>query len=276
VLCAAVSAYSVLQSLVVPALGTLQRHLHTTATGTAWILTAYLLSASVLTPVTGILGDLYGKKRALVWSLVAVRTTNSATFLLGFGMFGAWMFIPLLVQQDPRSGVGFGAPATAVGLYLLPSAAGTVVVTPLVARLRATRGPRSPVFLGGLIAAAGYGWLALAHDGQLVVGLAVLLEGIGIGLAFAAVAILAVESVAPDQTGISAGINTIMRTVGGTLGSTVAGTLLASVTSADGQPANAAYTVAFAAFAGSMAVCAAVGLRISRERLGMPPTPDGG
>ena len=41
-------AYSLLQSLVAPALLTIQHDLHTTAAGAAWILTAYLLSASVL------------------------------------------------------------------------------------------------------------------------------------------------------------------------------------------------------------------------------------
>src|SRR6478609_6236805 len=72
VLCVAATSYSVLQSLVVPALGTFQRQLGTTASGAAWLLTAYLLSASVLTPVIGRLGDLFGKRRALVWSLVAL------------------------------------------------------------------------------------------------------------------------------------------------------------------------------------------------------------
>ena len=70
VLCVATTSYSVLQSLVVPALGTFQQRLHTTSGGTAWLLTAYLLSASVLTPVLGRLGDLYGKRRAMVWSLL--------------------------------------------------------------------------------------------------------------------------------------------------------------------------------------------------------------
>jgi MFS family permease len=72
VLCVATTSYSALQSLVVPALGTFQQRLHTTPGGTAWLLTAYLLSASVLTPVLGRLGDLYGKQRALAWSLVAL------------------------------------------------------------------------------------------------------------------------------------------------------------------------------------------------------------
>ncbi|HEY7019288.1 MAG TPA: hypothetical protein VH297_12540, partial [Gaiellaceae bacterium] len=50
-LAVAAVAYALLQSLVAPALLTIQHDLNTTASGAAWILTAYLLSASVLTPV---------------------------------------------------------------------------------------------------------------------------------------------------------------------------------------------------------------------------------
>ena len=56
-------AYVLLQSLVVPALPTLQAALHTSQSTVSWIFTAYLLSASVATPVLGRLGDMFGKER---------------------------------------------------------------------------------------------------------------------------------------------------------------------------------------------------------------------
>src|SRR5689334_752877 len=62
-------AYSVLQSIVAPALPTLAADLHTSATNATWVLTAFLLSASVLTPVFGKLGDIHGKHRLLVVAL---------------------------------------------------------------------------------------------------------------------------------------------------------------------------------------------------------------
>src|SRR5579864_9494061 len=67
-------AYALLQSLVVPALPVLQRDLHTSPAGVAWIFTSYLLAASVVTPIAGRLGDMFGKKRVLVialWGLAA-------------------------------------------------------------------------------------------------------------------------------------------------------------------------------------------------------------
>ena len=45
-------AYAVLSSAVIPALPTLQRDLHTTETGVTWVLTGFLLSASVGTAIT--------------------------------------------------------------------------------------------------------------------------------------------------------------------------------------------------------------------------------
>ncbi|HEX5470022.1 MAG TPA: MFS transporter [Gaiellaceae bacterium] len=73
-------AYALLQSLVAPALLTIQHDLGTTTTGAAWILTAYLVSASVMTPIAGRLGDMFGKKRLLVAALavLAVGTALAA------------------------------------------------------------------------------------------------------------------------------------------------------------------------------------------------------
>jgi EmrB/QacA subfamily drug resistance transporter len=65
-------AYAVLSSAVIPALPTFQRELHTSETGTTWLLTAFLLSASVGTSIIGRLGDMYGKERLLLWTLLVL------------------------------------------------------------------------------------------------------------------------------------------------------------------------------------------------------------
>ncbi len=65
-------AYAVLISAVIPALPTIQRGLHTTETGVTWLLTGYLLSASVGTSIIGRLGDMYGKERLLLWTLLVL------------------------------------------------------------------------------------------------------------------------------------------------------------------------------------------------------------
>ncbi len=65
-------AYAMLSSAVVPALPTIQHALGSTETRIAWLLTAYLLAASVGTAIIGRLGDMYGKERTLLWTLVVL------------------------------------------------------------------------------------------------------------------------------------------------------------------------------------------------------------
>src|SRR5215208_4841798 len=62
-------AFALQPTMVIPALPVLQREFDTTAAWSAWILTGFLLSASVATPLFGKLGDQYGKERMLLISL---------------------------------------------------------------------------------------------------------------------------------------------------------------------------------------------------------------
>ncbi|MGW2706808.1 MFS transporter [Streptomyces sp. NPDC001340] len=72
VLATGAGVFAMLQSLIAPALPTVQHALHTSQSTATWVMTAYLLSASVFTPILGRVGDLVGKKRTLVAVLVAV------------------------------------------------------------------------------------------------------------------------------------------------------------------------------------------------------------
>jgi EmrB/QacA subfamily drug resistance transporter len=73
-------SYSLLQSLVLPALPDIQHALDTSANSVSWVLISYLLSASVATPLIGRLGDIYGKARLLivVLGLLSAGTVISA------------------------------------------------------------------------------------------------------------------------------------------------------------------------------------------------------
>ena len=72
VLAAGIGAFALLQSLVVPVLTTVQHELHTSQDTVTWVLTAYLLSAAIMTPILGRIGDMFGKKRVFVATLVAL------------------------------------------------------------------------------------------------------------------------------------------------------------------------------------------------------------
>ena len=69
VLTLAASAFALQQTMVVPALPALERELGASTTWVTWVLTGFLLSAAVFTPILGKLGDRYGKERLLVVAL---------------------------------------------------------------------------------------------------------------------------------------------------------------------------------------------------------------
>ncbi|GII94126.1 MFS transporter [Sinosporangium siamense] len=69
-LAASVFSYALMQTTVVPAVGLLQRELDTTPGWASWIISGFLLSSAVLTPLFGRMGDLYGKRRVLLAVLI--------------------------------------------------------------------------------------------------------------------------------------------------------------------------------------------------------------
>lgn len=61
---------AITQTLVVPLIAELPKLLDTSASNASWVITATLLAAAVSTPVAGRLGDMYGKRRMLLTSLI--------------------------------------------------------------------------------------------------------------------------------------------------------------------------------------------------------------
>src|SRR5215467_4831404 len=93
-------AYALLSSAVIPALPTIQHDLHASETGVTWLLTGFLLSASVGTAIIGKLGDLYGKQRMLVWTLGILSAGTLLAALAGS--------LPLLIIARLIQGVAGG------------------------------------------------------------------------------------------------------------------------------------------------------------------------
>jgi EmrB/QacA subfamily drug resistance transporter len=101
-------AYAMLSSTVVPALPTMQHDLHTTETGITWLLTGYLLAASVGTSILGRLGDMYGKERLLLLTLVILA---AGTLLAALSSS-----LPLLIAARFVQGAGGGIFPLAYGI----------------------------------------------------------------------------------------------------------------------------------------------------------------
>src|SRR3954451_5543791 len=145
-------AYALLQSLVVPALPQIQHSLNTTESAVGWVLTAYLLSASVATPIIGRLGDMYGKERLLmlVLAMLAFGTLISAV------ASSLWLMILGRVIQGAGGGIfplAFSIIRDEFPNERVPGAIG------LVSSLLGIGGGAGVVFAGIVIENLSYHWL---------------------------------------------------------------------------------------------------------------------
>lgn len=194
-----------------------------------------------------------------------VWTTNLAGLLIGFGMFGSFVLIPRFVQTPATAGYGFGASATAAGVFLLPATAAMLIAGPLAGALGTRIGSRAPLQIGAVLASSAFLFLAVAHSARWHIYLASFLLGVGIGFAFAAMANLIVEAVPPTHTGQATAINSITRTIGGALGAQIAASLVVGqIDPTTHLPAVAGYTDAFIMSAIGVAIAVLAGLAIPR------------
>jgi EmrB/QacA subfamily drug resistance transporter len=191
-----------------------------------------------------------------------VWTTNLVGFLLGVGMYSAFILVPQLVELPTSTGYGFGATVTQAGLYLLPCTMMILVAGSLAGQLEARFGSKPPLIAGAVASGASFLLLAFDHSHKIDVYISMTLLGIGIGLAFASMANLIVQNVRQDQTGVATGMNTVMRTIGGAVGGQVVASLLANHLAADGLPLDKGFTVAFIFCTAALALAIAAGTMI--------------
>jgi EmrB/QacA subfamily drug resistance transporter len=144
VILSATVAYGVMQSLVTPVLPTIQHALHTSQSNVTWVLTSYLLAASIATPIIGRLGDMMGKKKVLVsvlivfglGTLLAAVATNLAVMIIARAIQGvAGAILPLsfgiIRDEFPREKVPMAIGITAA-IMSVGSGLGIVLAGPIV------------------------------------------------------------------------------------------------------------------------------------------------
>src|SRR3954471_14045051 len=101
-------AFALSQTVVSPALPEIQREFGADAASAAWILTGYLLAASVATPIVGKLGDLFGRGRVLTVVLLI--------FAAGSAVCALAPSLTVLVAGRVVQGVGGGIFPLAFGI----------------------------------------------------------------------------------------------------------------------------------------------------------------
>ncbi|HQE47053.1 MAG TPA: MDR family MFS transporter [Rhodoglobus sp.] len=138
--------------------------------------------------------------------------------LVGFGMFGAMMTIPLYLQLVN------GATPTESGLLSLPMILGLMISSIASGQIIARTG-RYRVFptLGTAFMATGFFWLTfLTADKPLIwIMVGMLLIGLGLGQLMQTLTIAAQNSVGPPDIGVATSSSTFFRQIGGTLGTAI-------------------------------------------------------
>ncbi|MGW4379541.1 MFS transporter [Kitasatospora sp. NPDC004531] len=192
-----------------------------------------------------------------VMRLPAVWTTNTAALLFGGGMYAVWAFLPGFVQTPASAGYGFGATVTGAGLLMLPMVGAMFVSGILGGRLAGRFPAKAQLVTGALLGAVACALLAARHGTQADVAVAAGVFGLGIGLAFASMSNLIVQSVEPAQTGAATGMNANIRTIGGSMGAALMTGLVTGHLQPSGRPLESGYTHGFALLA---AFCLAAAL----------------
>jgi EmrB/QacA subfamily drug resistance transporter len=152
VLASGVAAFGLLQSLVLPALPTIERSLHTSQDTVTWVLTGYLLSASIFTPILGRVGDMIGKKQVLVVALGALAVGSLLAALADS--------ISVMLVARAIQGVGGGVVPLTFGIIRdefphekVPGAVGAIAAL-------SSAGAGLGIVLGGpIVDTLGYHWL---------------------------------------------------------------------------------------------------------------------
>jgi EmrB/QacA subfamily drug resistance transporter len=134
---------------------------------------------------------------------------------LAAALFGQFFFLTLFVQDV------LGYSPLRAGIAFLPITGAIILTSQIAARSLPRVGPRRLMTTGALLAATGLAWLAqVSVDSGYLDGILgpMLLFGLGMGLLFVPLTIVAVSGVAPHEAGAASSLLNVTQQVGGSLG----------------------------------------------------------
>jgi EmrB/QacA subfamily drug resistance transporter len=206
----------------------------------------------------------------------AFSAGNAAIFFTLASLFTAVFFFAQFLQ----TALGYG-PLDA-GLRLIPWTATFITVAPVVGALVDRFGERPFMVAGLSVQAVGLGWIALVADPGLSYTEFVLpsiVAGVGVSMAIPSAQNSVVGSVALEDVGKAAGVNSMMRELGGVFGIALAVAVFAGAggyASAQEFSDGFAPAIAVAAglsLAGAIAATALPGRRQAAEAISVGPVP---
>jgi MFS family permease len=145
-------ASGLMQAILFPAVPAIRHDYHLSGETASWLVTAFLLTTAVCTPIFGRLGDLHGRRRMLLVSLLALDT--------GILLAAVAHSFPMLVFARMLQGVSAGVFPLAFGIVRdeLPATRVAHGVG-LVASMQGLGGAFGVVVAGPIVAHLSYHWL---------------------------------------------------------------------------------------------------------------------
>ncbi len=154
-----------------------------------------------------------------IFSVPVFKVTSLVAFLLGMGMFGGLILMPLYLQ------IVKGSSPTTAGLQMIPFMAGMMGSSLLSGRaMRRTGRYRTFPIIGTAVALCGNLLFAtLSADTPVPQVMAyMVVMGVGLGMSMQMLMIAAQNALPPKDMGLSTATTTFFRSMGGTFGAAVA------------------------------------------------------
>lgn len=153
------------------------------------------------------------------------------SFLIGFALFGTLTYLPAYLQLTE------GASATQGGLVVTALMAGVLITTVASGRLITRTGRYRPYPIAGTaLAACGLTALAVLDAEPLVLGAAMLVIGLGVGLVMQVMVLITQNSADRDDLGVATASVTFLRQIGASAGVAVAGAVVTAGDLAQAMP----------------------------------------
>ena len=154
------------------------------------------------------------------------RTYATGVFLmtiLGFGLYGSLVLIPIYLQTL------LGYPATQAGLAMLPRGLGSFLAIPLVGVLLSKFDARKMLVAGFVVAA--YSLYALSrlnlNAGYWDIALPQFIQGVSLGFLFVPLTTITHSPIRKEEMGNATSVFNVMRNIGGSFGIAAVTTLVA-------------------------------------------------
>lgn len=157
-----------------------------------------------------------------------VLLANAAALGLGTAMYLSLSLASLVAQAPAVTGYGIELDLFWAGFVILPLAVGSFGSSRIVQALASSVSLATLLPFGAATMTIGAVQMYLLHDQLWHLMLGILLFGIGIGTAYAAMPSLIARSVEAHELGSAVSFNQVLRTIGGSVGSAASGAVLAA------------------------------------------------